>query len=439
MYSTEIVPGIGISTSKNFPGPPSAASNEPREYNVSLPLNLSIAISSLSAHKFRAILAMIGVFLGALAFTGVQHVSTIMVRQAEMETEKLGPNLYAVMAGAVRFTRGGGQAFRRSRAFTLADAEAIIGGVPSVLEGAPFISTVMPLRGNGNGVNVQVMASLPSYQSIRSFYPTIGRFFNEQEVEDRAMVCVLGWNIADRLFGQPDLAVGRKVYMYRASFRVLGVMENKGADISGTDQDEIMLVPLTTYMRRASNQRWVNGVFLRLAKEAGLGEVEASVNVLMRNRHGIEEGAVDDFSTTSPKDAIKLQRQALDLMTTLGGITSSVSFGVGGLGILSIMILVVRSRRVEIGVRRAVGGRKRDIVRQFLFESGLMAAVGGGLGVLVTVVLVVVGCGLLGMPVIIEPASLILTLIGSCLLGVAAGAYPAWQAANIEILDVLKS
>jgi len=111
---------------------------------------------------------------------------------------------------------------------------------------------------------------------------------------------------------------------------------------------------------------------------------------------------------------------------------------VGGLGILSIMILVVRSRRVEIGVRRAVGGRRRDIVRQFLFESGLMAGVGGGLGVAATVLLVVVGCGLADLPVIIDPASLLITLFGSCLLGLAAGAYPAWQAAKIEILDVLK-
>jgi len=134
-----------------------------------------------------------------------------------------------------------------------------------------------------------------------------------------------------------------------------------------------------------------------------------------------------------------LQRQALELMTTLGGITSSISFGVGGLGILSIMILVVRSRRVEIGVRRAVGGRRRDIVRQFLFESGLMSGLGGGLGVLVTVLLVVIGCALADLPIVIDPQSLVFTLVGSCILGVVAGAYPAWQAANVEILDVLKS
>lgn len=406
---------------------------------MALPLNFRIAVSSLSAHKWRAILAMVGVFLGALAFTGVEHVSTIMVKQAEMETEKLGPNLYAVVAGKVRFSRrGNARVVSGARSFTLSDARAIIDGVPSVLEGTPFVSQAMPVRGNGNAVNAQLMAALPSYQAIRSFYPEHGRFFTDQEVHDRAMVCVLGRSIAENLFGQPESAVGQKIYMFRASFRVVGVMEPKGADISGTDQDEIMFVPVTTYMRRASNQNWVSGVFLRLAKDADIDEVEASVKAIMRDRHNIDAGEPDDFSALSPRDAIQLQRQALDLMTTLGAITSSISFGVGGLGILSIMILVVRSRRVEIGVRRAVGGKRRDIVRQFLFESGLMAGVGGGLGVLVTVILVAVGCSLLDLPVILEPASLFLTLVGSCLLGVVAGAYPAWQAANIEILDVLK-
>jgi len=405
-----------------------------------LPLNLRIAVSSLKAHKWRAILAMLGVFLGALAFTGVQHVSEILVRRAELETEQLGPNLYAVLAGQIRFRRSGEMRTDGNvRTFQLSDARALIDGVPSVLEGAPFVSTNMQVRGNGNAVTAKILATWPEYQSIRSFRPDAGRFFNHGEVEDRAKVCVLGRKIAERLFGRAENAVGSLVYLYRASFRVLGVMEAKGRDVSGEDQDEYLLMPLSTYMRRASNQTWVNGVFLRLDGEAGLDQVQASVNAIMRRRHALTEGKADDFASMTPRDAMQLQRQALDLMSTLGGISSVISFAVGGLGILSIMILVVRARRVEIGVRRAVGGRRRDIVRQFLFESALMAGVGGAFGVLTTLVLVVVGCNVSGLPLVLDPTSLVLTLAGSCLLGVAAGAYPAWQAANIEILDILKN
>ena len=406
---------------------------------MALPLNLRIALSSLKAHKWRAILAMLGVFLGALAFTGVQHVSQIMVRQAEMETEKLGPNLYAVMAGQIRFRHNGGmRTFGDTRTFTLADARAVIEGVPSVMEGAPFVSSTMAVRSGGNAVTAKILATWPNYQTIRNFHPESGRFFNWGEVEDMDKVCVLGRTVAERLFGRPEDGVGRTVFLYRASFRVLGVMESKGRDVSGEDQDEYLLLPITTYMRRASNQDWVNGVFLRLSSDASLAQVESSVNAIMRNRHNITSGEKDDFATMSPKDAVQLQRQALELMSTLGGISSIISFAVGGLGILSIMILVVRARRVEIGVRRAVGGRRRDIVRQFLFESGLMAGVGGAFGVLTTVVLVVIGSAVGGLPRIIDPGNLLFTLAGSCLLGVAAGAYPAWQAANIEILDILK-
>lgn len=407
---------------------------------MSLPLNLRIALSSLAAHKWRAILAMLGVFLGALAFTGVQHVSKIMVRQAEMETEKLGPNLYAVMAGQIRFRRSGSvRVSGNSRTFSLGDARAIIDGVPSVMEGAPFVSTNMQVRGGGNAVTAKILATWPNYQEIRSFYADVGRFFHWKDVESRAKVCVLGRTVAERLFDDPAKALGQIVYIYRASFRVVGIMEEKGADLSGEDQDEYLFMPLTTFMRRASNQDWISGVFLRLSKDAGVDLVGESAAAIMRERHNIGEGKEDDFSTMSPKDAVKLQKQALDLMTTLGGISSTISFAVGGMGILSIMILVVRARRIEIGVRRAVGGRRRDIIRQFLFESGLMAGIGGLFGVIVTVALITIGCSLADLPIIIDPGNLLLTLVGSCVLGIAAGAYPAWQAANIEILDVLKN
>lgn len=407
---------------------------------MALPLNMRIALSSLKAHKWRAILAMLGVFLGALAFTGVQHVSQIMVRQAEMETEKLGPNLYAVMAGQIRFRRNGSvRTTGGVRTFSLADAKAVIDGVPSVMEGAPFVSSTMAVRNRGNAVTAKIMATWPNYQAIRNFYPGTGRFFGWADQKARAKVCVLGRTIAQRLFDKPELAVGETVYLYRAGFRVLGVMETKGRDVSGEDQDEYLFMPISTFMRRASNQDWVNGVFLRLSSDAGLGQVEQSVKSIMRSRHNLTGNEKDDFATMSPKDAMQLQRQALDLMTTLGNISSIISFAVGGLGILSIMILVVRARRVEIGVRRAVGGRRRDIVRQFLFESGLMAGVGGAFGVLVTVILVSVGSAVADLPRIIDLGNLLFTLVGSCALGVAAGAYPAWQAANYEILDILKN
>ena len=406
---------------------------------MNLPLNVRIALGSLSAHKLRAILAMLGVFLGALAFTGVQHASMIMVRSTEIETEKMGPNLYAVIAGQIRFRHGGDVHVDGSaRTFTLADAEALAGGVPSVLEYTPFSTATLPVRYLDTTVPAGIVAANPNYVDIRSFHPQMGRFFTWEELEERAKVCVLGQKIAQRLFSEPEKGLGKDVYMYRAGFRVVGIMEPKGRDLSGADQDEVVLMPLTTYLRRASNNNWINGVFLRLAPDASLDMVDRSVREIMRFRHNIAGGEDEDFSLLSAKDVVQLQRQTLDLVQTLGGIASSISFGVGGLGILSIMILVVRSRRIEIGIRRAVGGRRRDIVRQFLFESAILAGVGGSAGVAVSVALVLIVGATTNLPIVLDPTLIVGTLVASGLLGVGAGAYPAWQAAQIEILDVLK-
>lgn len=403
-------------------------------------LNLRLAFSSLSAHKLRAVLAMIGVFLGALAFTGVQAVSQSMVLGAQQEAEKLGPNLMAAVAGQVRFTRSGNmrsQDFVRN--FTVSDARALMAGVPSVVSGTPFISTTMDIRAEGTTVTGRLMAVWPQYVQVRSFRPDEGRFFTEAELRNREKVVVLGRKIAERLFRRPRAALGKQVFFYRASFRVVGVMEAKGRDLSGEDQDEQVFLPLTTYMRRAANQDWISGVFLNLADGGNRELALQAAKDILRRRHRIAPGQEDDFSVLTSADAIKLQRQALDLVQTLGLITSSVSFAVGGLGILSIMILIVRARRVEIGIRRAVGGRRSDIVRQFLFEAGLMSGSGGALGVLAAAGLAAVVCRFADLPLALDPMLFGGTLLGSVLLGLVAGSYPARQAAQIEILDVLKS
>ncbi len=403
-------------------------------------LDLKIALASLSAHKLRAVLAMLGVFLGALSFNGVQHVSEAMYKNAEAEAEKLGPNLFAAMAGQVRFSKGGGSARFSGfvRNFTVPDAEALAGGVPGVLGFAPYYYGTNPIRFGSVTVTTQFMGTWPAYVDIRSFHPEFGRFIRQQDVDDKEKVLVLGRKIAERLFGRPEAAVGQEVYIFRSRFVVVGVMEAKGRDLTGADQDEQTFMPLSTYLRRAANQTFISGVYLRLAEGADLDQVRAAASDILRLRHHLD-GKKDDFSLLTAADSMQLRREALDLVQTLGAITSTISFAVGGMGILSIMVLMVQARRMEIGIRRAVGGSRRDIVRQFLLEAGLMAGAGGALGALVSVGLVQLVCALAGFPYVFEPVLTLGTLAGSVLLGLAAGSYPARQAARIEILEVLSS
>jgi len=403
-------------------------------------LDLKIALASLSAHKLRAVLAMLGVFLGALSFNGVQHVAEAMYKNAEAEADKLGPGLFAVMAGQVRFSRGGGGArfSGHVRSFTLSDAQALTSGVPSVLDGAPFVSATLPVRSGNTTVTAQILATTPAYVSIRNFRPDMGRFIREQDVQDMERVVVLGRKIAERVFGTAEAALGQEVFVFRSRYTVVGIMEAKGRDLTGADQDEQAFMPISTYMRRAANQTWITGVYLQLAEGANLDQVRAACGDILQRRHHLE-GKKDDFSLLTPADSMQLRKEALDLVQTLGSITATISFAVGGMGILSIMVLMVQARRMEIGVRRAVGGTRGHITRQFLLEAGIMAGAGGALGVAASLGLVTAVCALAGFPYVLDAGFTFGTLIGSVVLGLAAGAYPARQAAHIEILDVLRT
>lgn len=401
-------------------------------------LDLRIALGSLGTHRFRTIMAMLGVFLGALAFTGVQTVGQIMVRHAEIQVEQMGPNLTSVMAGKVRFGRRGGIRFRDSVAtLTVSDARALAAGVPSVRTMAPMAQRTWSIRAGGTAVNGLVTGTWPEYQRVRSFHAEHGRFFTHAEVDDKAKVAVLGTKIVRRLFGSVDRALGRRIFIYRAGFTVVGVMQEKGRDLAGVDQDEQVFIPLSTFQRRASNTSHIKGVLLELSDGADREVVRQAVTDILRRRHSLGPGEEDDFSVLEARDAVQLQRQALDLMRTLGIIVSTISFAVGGMGILSIMVLMVRARRREIGIRRAVGGTRADIVRQFVLEAALMAITGGCLGVAVCVALVVGFAAFTEYPLVLSPLVLGATAGGSAVLGLAAGAYPAWQASRIEILDVL--
>ena len=402
--------------------------------------SLKIALASLKAHRLRSILAMVGVFLGALALTAVQHVSQAMYLKAEMETAKLGTNLFMARSGKVVFRRSGSAAVRsETTTFTLQDARDLIGSIPQARAGAPFALKTLPIRYGNIKIPCQIVATWPSYTEIRSFNPAMGRFITWEDEYQRARVCVLGTKIAERLFGKPEQALGQMVYIFRAGVRVIGVMEPKGADIVGSDQDEQVFVPLSTFMRRFTNQDWITGVYLQLTDNQSYEVVKKTAESILRQRHHLGQGEDNDFSLLTAKDTIQLQEQALQLVQTLGLLSSGISFAVGGLGILSLMVLLVRSRRMEIGVRRAVGARRLDIIRQFILESGLMAGAGGFVGVVSAAGLVLLIYKIGKMPVTYDPIFIIGPMVGSVLLGLLAGAYPAWQAAKIEVLDILRN
>ena len=197
-------------------------------------------------------------------------------------------------------------------------------------------------------------------------------------------------------------------------------------------------MPLSTYMRRMANRDWINGVYLNLHDGADEATAREAVTDILRKRHSIGPGKKDDFAVLSARDAAKLRTEALELVRTLGILSSSISFAVGSLGILSIMILLVRARRLEIGIRRAVGASRSVIIRQFLMEAGVMAGTGGMLGVTVALGVITAVYAIGDFPYLYDPVIVVGACVASVLLGLASGAYPAWEASRVDVLDTLR-
>lgn len=402
---------------------------------------LLIALRALAVHKVRTGLAMLGIFLGALALTGVLHISNALALKAEQETAKFGPNLVQATAGQLRFRPGGGIGVSRDpvTTFTLDDSAYLINKITAVDSGVPYVAATKTIRAGSANISCSLVASLPGYSQVRSSRAAYGRFLNDQDILNRTKICVLGSAIAERLFKNREAALGRTVYIQQTALTVVGIMEEKGQDVSGTNMDEMVFVPLSTYMRRLANIDWISGVYLNLRQGADIDKVSEDLRIILRARHYIAPGDKDDFFVFSAKEATQMQQQAMDLVWTLGLLSSSVSFAVGALGILSIMILMVRTRRLEIGIRRAVGASRRQIMWQFLAEAGLMSGVGGALGVAAALGLITLAYGLGGLPYVYDFILAAGVCLAAALLGVAAGAYPAWQASRGDILEVLRN
>lgn len=399
-----------------------------------------IAIKALAAHKLRTALAILGVFLGTLVLTAVTHIGSAILQQADDEVQKLGPNLVQVRAGHIRFSRTATVTHTLGRTTTISmdDAMAVRDAVPQISNMAMFLQGAKRVRAGSAQTSGQVVGVTPSYGEVRSLEFLSGRFVNDSDGDRLEMVCVLGNALAERLFGQPEQAQGRDIYIANGMYRVVGVLSAKGADFGGTSFDEQVFVPLATYQRRIVNTTSLSGFYLNLHDGSDTEAAKRVIAQILRKRHGIGPGERDDFRLFAAEDAAKLQNDVLDLVTSLGALSAMISFAVGGLGIFSIMILLVKARQLEIGVRRAVGASRKVIIRQFLTEAGIMAGIGGVLGVVLGLLLVTAIYSIGGLPFVYEPLFCVLAALASVLVGVAAGAWPARQASLVEVVVALK-
>ncbi len=341
-------------------------------------------------------------------------------------------------SGLVRVFRKKQRTISSATTLKIRDALLIKKQVNHVLKVLPSFTIDYPIRRKGTTVKTTIIGTETEYPDVRSIKVKIGRFFTKKEEKTGEKVVVLGVKIKEKLFGKED-PIGKFILIFRVPCKVIGVMEEKGVDISGTDQDMLVYTPLKTSMRRLANVDYINTIFVQVDSKENISAVKREIKFLLRKLHKLKPTDKDDFTVLTPDDLMRMQSQALKIFTVLGIVSAVISFSIGGIGILSVMILIVNERIVEIGIRRAVGAKRKDILIQFILETGFLSLFGGGIGFILGIFLITVIYKLSNLPEIYPTDFIIFAVSISVITGLVAGLYPAFKASNIKPIEALRS
>jgi putative ABC transport system permease protein len=398
------------------------------------------ALDSLSANKLRAILTILGIVIGVAAVIALVSIGRGAQGAISSSIESIGTNLLFV------FSTGETEEVRNPQPLTLGDAEAIADpfAAPSVAGVAPFLQDSYEISFNGQEWTTSVAGVTPAYQSVRNQVLTEGEFINEEQLLGNASVVVLGPETADKLFGYHEGVTGETVRIKGQPFRVIGVLESKGGSSFGS-QDDQALVPFSTAQLRLFQRRVrdrVGVLFVQAVSPEAVRQASEEVSIILRARHRTPVGA-DDFTIFTQDDFLKTAGTITKVLTIFLGGIAGISLVVGGIGIMNIMLVSVTERTREIGLRKAVGAHKMDILIQFLTESAVLSLLGGVIGILLGWGLAVtVGRIATANNAPISPSinlDIILLATGvSTAVGLFFGLYPANRAANLEPVEALR-
>jgi putative ABC transport system permease protein len=397
------------------------------------------ALDSLTTNKLRSALTILGIVIGVGAVIAMLAIGRGAENTITGSISGLGTNLLFVMSGGV-------QDVRNTKPLTMQDADAIAApfAAPSVITVAPVMSAMVEVTYAGESHSTQASGVTPDYAVMRSIELTEGEFLNEGNMQGRAAVAVIGPDTAESLFGRREGVVGETVRIEGQPFRVIGLTAARGGS-SFSSEDDVVMVPLSTAQTRLTRRPQANQVDMLLvqaidAESVGLASEEVSAILRARHRSGIGE---DDFTVFTQQDFLDTAATITGVLTIFLGGVAGISLLVGGIGIMNIMLVSVTERTREIGLRKAVGARKRDILIQFLAESSLLSLVGGLIGILL-------GYGLAMLVGVIARASdaelnpavsldaILLATLFSAAVGLFFGLYPAKRAADLEPVEALR-
>ena len=404
-----------------------------------------VALRALAKNKMRAGLTVLGIVIGVAAVILLVSIVQSAGQLVQDQIQGLGTNVLVVHPGSknsngVRTPQGG------ITTLSAADADAVA-DCPAVLASTPIIMALgQVVAGNQNWSPDQIMGVNTSYVTVRNWAVEWGDFFTPSDIRSAAKVCVVGVTVADNLF-QTRNCVGRTIRIKNIPFEIVGVLEPKGANLFGQDQDNVVLAPYTTIKKRVSGSTFnnVDVLFLSARSVNRMADAEDEVTRLLRQRHHIRKGASDDFIVDSTAEVADLLKIITMVMSLLLGSIAGVSLIVGGVGIMNIMLVSVTERTREIGIRLAVGARSRDILRQFLLEAVVLSLMGGALGIALGIGAVMTGTWVINTflssthwPVSISIEAIVIALVFSASVGMFFGYYPARKASRLDPIESLR-
>ena len=415
--------------------------------------SIKVAMRSLLANKLRSGLTMLGIIIGVAAVVSLMGIGRGAQRAIDAQIGSMGTNLLFVSPGAASL-QGVRQAAGTAQTLTYEDALALMDPqrAPAVVAVAPELRSFGQAVYLGNNINTQIVGVTPDYEHVRNFQVQEGEFITQQELVARSSVAVLGVNVVNSLFAGEN-PIGQTIRINNVPFRVVGVLQPKGGGGFG-NQDDVIVVPLTTMLARLQRQRSLGGggsfggsggnrvsqISVQVASPAQMDEAIQQISAILRERHHIRYE--DDFTIHSQQELLQTASQVTGLLTIFLGGIAGISLVVGGIGIMNIMLVSVTERTREIGIRKAVGARRRDILLQFLVEAAVISVLGGIIGNVVGAgVAALIGripTGGLQLRSVVTVDSILLATLFSIAVGLFFGIYPATRAAALNQIEALR-
>jgi putative ABC transport system permease protein len=409
--------------------------------------SVRIALRALTANKMRSILTMLGIIIGVGAVIALLSVGHGFEQYITQQFEGLGSNLLFVISGQLENSGAGsarvGQ--QRFQPLTMGDAEALADPfqVPDIMAVAPEYQRSGTVVRSKLNMGTSISGVTPEYESVRNFKPVLGEFIAQEHVNGRSRVAVIGDTVAQELFEEYEYPIGQTIKLNDVPFKVIGVLEEKGGGGFG-DEDNVVMIPISTAQTRLFSAGAVRGeliisiVFIQVVSQEKMTDVADRITEVLRERHRISFKDDDDFTVVNQADLIQVFGQFTAVFTTVLGAIAGISLLVGGIGIMNIMLVSVTERTREIGIRKAVGAKRSDILLQFLIEAMVLSMLGGFVGIMLGYGASMLLSGVLDLQTVVTVSAILLATSFSAGVGLFFGIYPATRAARLNPIDALR-